>query len=137
MGVWRELIFSDDAIGDVLVIEDDRAKVLADPLRWRILEALGEGRSVEELSKTLEVTDARVLYHLKRLAQTGVVMLEEDATPPRAWRCVPTAGKLLFGQHYRNVMKLPKASQTMLQASSIKRFEKFPRVCMVRDTRCR
>ena len=95
MDTWRELTFSTDSLEDeVLVIEDDRASILADPLRWRILETLGEGKSVAEISQMLEVTDARVLYHLKRLVKTGVVHLEEDETDPQEWRCVPAAGKI-------------------------------------------
>ena len=95
MSVWRELTFPTNSSKDaVLVIEDDRAKVLADPLRWRILEILGEGKAVAEISQALDVTDARVLYHLQRLAQTGVVRLEEDGADPEEWRCLPAAGKV-------------------------------------------
>ena len=95
MDRWRELTFSTNALKDsVLVIEDERANVLADPLRWHILEILGDGKSVAEISQTLDVTDARVLYHLQRLAQTGVVHLEEDGASPQEWRCLPTAGKV-------------------------------------------
>ena len=95
MGTWRELTFPTNYSKDaVLVIEDDRANVLADPLRWRILEILGAGKSVAEISQTLDVTDARVLYHLQRLAQTGVVHLEEDGANPQGWRCLPAAGAI-------------------------------------------
>ena len=95
MSTWRELTFSTKGLKDaVLVIEDDRAKILADPLRWRILEILGNGKTVAEITEALEVTDARVLYHLKRLAQTGVVHLEEDDADHREWRCVPAAAKI-------------------------------------------
>ena len=95
MDRWRELTFSTSALKDsVLVIEDERANVLADPLRWHILEVLGDGKSVAEISQTLDVTDARVLYHLQRLAQTGVVHLEEDGARPQEWRCLPAAGKV-------------------------------------------
>ena len=95
MSIWRELTFPATALKDtVLVIEDDRANILADPLRWRILEILGAGKSVAEISQALEVTDARVLYHLQRLAQTGVIHLEEDEAGPQEWRCVPAAGKI-------------------------------------------
>ena len=95
MSTWRELTFPTNSLKDaVLVIEDDRANVLADPLRWRILEILGAGKSVEEISQTLDVTDARVLYHLQRLAQTGVVHLEEDGAGPQEWRCLPAVGKV-------------------------------------------
>ena len=95
MGTWRELTFPTNSSKDaVLVIEDDRANVLADPLRWRILEILGAGKSVAEISQTLDVTDARVLYHLQRLAQTGVVHLEEDGADPQEWRCLSAAGTI-------------------------------------------
>ena len=95
MSTWRELTFPANSLKDaVLVIEDDRAEVLANPLRWRILEILGEGKSVTEISQTLDVTDARVLYHLQRLAQTGVVHLEEEGADPQEWRCLPAAGAI-------------------------------------------
>ena len=95
MSTWRELTFPTNSSKDaVLVIEDDRANVLVDPLRWRILEILGAGKSVAEISQTLDVTDARVLYHLQRLAQTGVVHLEEEGADPQEWRCLPAVGKV-------------------------------------------
>ena len=95
MSTWRELTFPTTSSKDaVLIIEDEHANVLADPLRWRILEILGAGKSVAEISQTLDVTDARVLYHLQRLAQTGVVHLEEDGTKPQKWRCLPAASKV-------------------------------------------
>ena len=95
MSTWRELTFPDNSSKDaVLVIEDERANVLADPLRWRILEILGAGKSVVEIAQTLDVTDARVLYHLQRLAQTGVVHLEEEGADPQEWRCLPAAGAI-------------------------------------------
>ena len=95
MSTWRELTFPTNSLKDaVLVIEDERADVLADPLRWRILEILGEEKSVAEISQTLDVTDARVLYHLQRLAQTGVVRLAEDGADPQEWRCLPAVGKV-------------------------------------------
>ena len=95
MSTWRELIFPTNSSKDaVLVIEGDRAEVLVDPLRWHILEILGAGKSVAEISQTLDVTDARVLYHLQRLAQIGVVHLEEDGETPQEWRCLPAAGKV-------------------------------------------
>ena len=95
MDTWRELVFPPGSLKDsVLVIQDERADVLTDPLRWRILEILQEGKSVTQISRTLGVTDARVLHHLRRLAQTGVVRLQEDEGDPREWRCVPAAGKV-------------------------------------------
>ena len=95
MSTWRELTFPTNSLKDaVLVIADERANVLAGPLRWRILEILGAGKSVVEISQTLDVTDARVLYHLQRLAQTGVVRLEEEGVDPQKWRCLPAAGTI-------------------------------------------
>lgn len=95
MSTWRELTFPTNSSKDaVLVIEDDRANVLVDPLRWRILEILGKGKSVAEISQTLDVTDARVLYHLQRLEQIGVVHLEEEGADPQEWRCLPAAGAI-------------------------------------------
>ena len=95
MTTWRELTFPGDASrNEALVIEDDRADVINDPLRWRILEILGEGKSVSAISELLDVTDARVLYHLQRLAETGVVHLVENGAGPREWRCFPAAGKI-------------------------------------------
>ena len=94
MATWRELTFpleSRDAAE--LVIEDARADVILDPLRWRILEILGAGKSVAEISESLDVTDARVVHHVQRLAETDVVRLERDgAEAPRKWRCIPATG---------------------------------------------
>lgn len=96
MATWREVTFhveSQEAAEQV--IEDDRADVILDPLRWRILEILEAGKSVTEISDTLDVTDARVVYHVQRLTETGVVRLESDgAEDPREWRCLPAAGMI-------------------------------------------
>ena len=95
MSTWRELTFPTNALKEtVIVIEDDRANILADPLRWLILETLADGKSVAEISQTLKITDARVLYHLKKLVETGVVHLKKDETDPNEWRCSPAVGKI-------------------------------------------
>ena len=95
MTTWRELTFPRNATRVAeITIEDKRAGVLTDELRWRILETLGDGKSLEELSTTLEVTDARVLYHLEQLAQTGVVHLQKNGTDPTTWCCQPAAARL-------------------------------------------
>lgn len=93
MTTRRELAFPvESQEAAELAIEDDRAGIILDPLRWRLLEILGAGKSVTEISEALDVTDARVLYHVQRLAQTGVVHLEGDAAAdPREWRCLPAA----------------------------------------------
>ncbi len=99
MNAWRELHFPFGISKDAaLVIEDDRASVILDPLRWRMLEILGAGKSVAEISRALDVTDARVLYHLQKLARTGVVKLEEDASPGDR-RCLPAAGMIRVREH--------------------------------------
>lgn len=79
-----------------IVIEDERAGVLADPLRLRMLEILGEGKTVTEISEALDVPDARVLYHVRRLEETGVVTLKDAADDCRNWRCVPVAPAVRF-----------------------------------------
>ena len=113
MNTWRELTFPTEALKDtVLVIEDDRANILADPLRWQILEILGAGKSVAEISQALEVTDARVLYHLQRLAQTGVIHLEEDEAGPQEWRCVPAAGKIRVRETFSTNDQIAEAMPT-------------------------
>lgn len=96
MAHWRELVFPGVKPGPMLVIDDERVDVLADPLRLRILETLGEGKSVAEISSTTGVTDARVLRHLERLADSDVVYLKKTSSDPRAWRCVPAAGRIRF-----------------------------------------
>ena len=51
MDTWRELVFSPGSMKDsVLVIQDERADVLTDPLRWRILKILQDGKSVTQIS---------------------------------------------------------------------------------------
>ena len=96
MAGWRELTFPGAKTGSVLVIDDERVNVVSDPLRLRILETLGEGKSVAEISSMLGVTDARVLRHLERLADSDVVYLDKTDSDPRAWRCVPAAGRIRF-----------------------------------------
>ncbi len=99
MNAWRELHFPFGISKDAaLVIEDDRASVILDPLRWRMLEILGAGKSVAEISRALDVTDARVLYHLQKLARTGVVVLEAGARPGDR-RCLPAAGLIRVREH--------------------------------------
>jgi predicted ArsR family transcriptional regulator len=95
MTTWRELTFPRKATRiDEITIEDERASVLTDELRWRILESLGDGKSLEELSSVLEVTDAWLLHHLEQLAQTGVVLLERTGSAPTTWCCQPAAERL-------------------------------------------
>ena len=97
MAGWLELTFPvETGKGSVLVIDDERLHLLADPLRRRILETLGEGKSVAEISSMFNITDSRVLRHLERLADSDVVYLDKTDSDPRAWRCGPAAGKIRF-----------------------------------------
>ncbi len=84
MAGWRELAFPGAKTGSVLVIDDERVNVVSDPLRLRILETLGAGKSVAEISSMLGVTDTRVLRHLERLADSDVVNLDKTDRDPRA-----------------------------------------------------
>lgn len=108
---WREITFSVDESDSAgtdpvsagtdpenakIVIEDERAGLLADPLRLRMLEFLGEGKTVIEISEALDVTDARVLYHVQRLAETGIVTLKDAGDDRGNWRCVPVASAVRF-----------------------------------------
>lgn len=79
---------------EVLEISDERALVLLDPLRWRVLESLGTGKTLPQLADALQVTDARLLYHLRVLAELGVVRLEQTGASPTGWRCTPVARRL-------------------------------------------
>ena len=84
MAGWLELTFpGETGKGSVLVIDDERVHLLADPLRRRILETLGEGKSVAEISSILGVTDTRVLRHLERLSESDIVHLQETGRDPR------------------------------------------------------
>ena len=97
MAGWIELTFSRETGREsLLVIDDERVRVLADPLRRRILETLGEGKTVAEIASDLDVTDTRVLRHLERLADTDVVRLQKTGSDPRAWRCIPAADRIRF-----------------------------------------
>jgi len=92
MATCREVTFRVESQETTeLVIDDDRAGVILDPLRWRILEILEAGKSVTEISEALDVTDARVVYHVQRLAETGVVTLKDRVNDYGNWRCLPVA----------------------------------------------
>ena len=129
MTTWRELTFPVDSLqNDLLTIEDDRAGIITDPLRWRILEILGAGKSIEEISEKLDVTDARVLYHVKRLAETGVVILketgedvEEDdaAAGTGELRCLPAAGTIRVRVDHRPADQTEAGANQMGQEEAI------------------
>ena len=94
MASWRELTFPvDTGKGFVLVIDDERLNLLADPLRWRILKNLGKGKSVAEISSMLGVTDSRILRHVERLAGSDVVHLHKTGSDPRGLALRPSGGQ--------------------------------------------
>lgn len=118
MASWRELTFPvDTGKGFVLVIDDERLNLLADPLRWRILKNLGKGKSVAEISSMLGVTDSRILRHVERLAGSDVVHLHKTGSDPRAWRCVPAAGKIRFPDRIDEIVNTsePMPSEVVCQ----------------------
>lgn len=65
-------------------MDDDRLarlRATAHPLRLRILSLLtGSALSAAELARALDVSQANASYHLRRLADTGLVELVEEAT---------------------------------------------------------
>lgn len=94
---WIELTFTvETGRESLLVVDDERVRMLADPLRRRILETLGQGKTVAEISSDLDVTDTRVLRHLERLAESDIVHLQQNGGDPRAWRCLPAADRIRF-----------------------------------------
>ena len=94
---WIELTFTvETGRESLLVVDDERVRLLADPLRRRILETLGEGKTVTEISSKLGVTDSRILRHLERLAESDIVHLQQNGADPRAWRCFPVAARIRF-----------------------------------------
>ena len=97
MAGWTEFRFPvETGKGSLLVIDHEQIRLLADPLRRRILETLGQGKTVAEISSTLGVTDSRILRHLKRLAESDIVHLQQDGGDQRAWRCIPAADRVRF-----------------------------------------
>lgn len=94
---WIELTFTvETGRESLLVIDDERVRLLNDPIRRRILEILGEGKTVAEISSTLGVTDSRILLHLERLAESDIVHLQQNGGDQRAWRCIPAADRIRF-----------------------------------------
>jgi DNA-binding transcriptional ArsR family regulator len=93
MSTWKELTFP-TSTSDCLEITDARVDLLLDDLRWQVLEIIESGKTVGELSKALGVTDARLLWHLERIASTGVLHLQKDGSDRTEWLCVPSVRTL-------------------------------------------
>lgn len=92
--MWREIVFKEAEGQDVLEISDDRSALLLDPLRWRVLEAVGTGTTLGKLASELEVTDTRLLYHLRLLVDAGVLRMEQASPSARNRLCTPVARRL-------------------------------------------
>ena len=78
----------------------DGLRVVAHPLRLRLLSLLtGEAFSAAEAARTLGESQANVSYHLRRLAQAGLVTLVEQAAirggTAKRYRHEPTSGETL------------------------------------------
>jgi DNA-binding transcriptional ArsR family regulator len=59
---------------EVLTLVATRFKILAEPLRLRILQALQDGeKSVNELSEAVETSQPNVSKHLKILQDAGIL----------------------------------------------------------------
>ena len=115
---WIELTFTvETGRESLLVIDDERVRLLADPLRRRILETLGQEKTVAEISSDLDVTDTRVLRHLERLAESDIVHLQQSGGDPRAWRCLPAADRIRFPDPRNNNAEStePVSSETTFQ----------------------
>ena len=57
-----------------IVIDDpETMKVIADPLRLRLLEALARPRTVKELAAAVDRKPDRLYYHLRKLVDVGLV----------------------------------------------------------------
>ncbi|MDE0055524.1 MAG: winged helix-turn-helix domain-containing protein [Gammaproteobacteria bacterium] len=66
----------------------DFPHIANDPLRRRIIEAIGnQNASIADLSERLDICDARVHYHIGRLAEAGIVQLNDRSDDPRLWTC--------------------------------------------------
>lgn len=63
----------------VSVLSDvERAAVLLDPLRLRIVQELGDGETSAGIAKKLSLPRQKVNYHLRELERVGIVELVEE-----------------------------------------------------------
>ncbi len=61
-----------------VLTELDQVKVLADPLRLKILEALcEEARTTKQVAEVLEEKPTKLYHHIEALERTGLIRLEE------------------------------------------------------------
>jgi len=116
----KKLLLSGERPGyevkDIVLFErPERLKAVLNPLSWRILESLGEGEMYPiEIAKKLGVHEQKVYYHIRRLAEAGVIRVvrEEEkkgATAKFYGVSSPAFGvELPFGQ--RKIGQLPVPS---------------------------
>ena len=67
-------------IADEIIIHDlETLKVLADPLRLQILQAIGAGkpRAVKQIAKALQHPPNKLYYHVKMLEEHGLIQVVE------------------------------------------------------------
>jgi len=113
----RKLLLSGERRGyevkDVILFErPDRLRAVLSPLSWRILELLGGGEMYPiEIAKKLGVHEQKVYYHVRRLAEAGVIRVvreeEKKGATAKFYEVVsPAFGvELPFGQ--RKISELP------------------------------
>ncbi len=63
---------------DELVIDDlETVKVIADPLRLRILELFGKPNTVRNVAAELDMIPTRLYYHVRQLEEHGLIRVVE------------------------------------------------------------
>lgn len=71
--------------GERVVIEDPEAlKVLYDPLRFKIVSLLEEGRTAKELAEEIDRPLTSLYYHLNVLVDHGLVKVDEERVTGRS-----------------------------------------------------
>ncbi len=71
--------------GNKVVIDDPEAlKVLYDPLRFKIIGLLGEGRTAKEIADEIDRPLTSLYYHLNVLVEHGLVKVEEERVSGRS-----------------------------------------------------
>lgn len=65
--------------GEPLVIDDPATvRVVYDPVRFRIISALGAPMSVKELAEALDTTPNHLYYHVRTLERHGIIKVAEE-----------------------------------------------------------
>lgn len=75
----HRVAFTIEPVGEPLVIDNPATvKVVYDPVRFRIISALGAPMSVKELAEALETTPNRLYYHVRTLERHGIIKVAEE-----------------------------------------------------------